>query len=380
MKNGIEPVATKIAFIGSRGYPYVYGGYETFIKELGERLTRDGYDCTVYCHKNLFRNYPESVRGIHCIYISTIEKKNLSQFIHSFKSILHAIFKNFDLIYVVNPANGPFGLITKIFRKKTLINLDGLEWKRPKWKGLGSKYFYFSSKLATKFYDHLISDSIEMQRVYREEFKADSEMISYGANIKFSQEPEKIKKWELEKDNYFLIVGRLIPDNNSDFLISEFIRSNSTRKLVVVGDVPYKDKFAESIKSINDPRLIFTGYVTDQNELSELYHNCFYYFHGHQYGGTNPAMLNALAYGCAVCALDTPFNREMLEDEKHGVLFTKEEGSLKKTIEYLENNISICSDLRISARKRIRKNYNWEKINDQYKSLFQKILNGSKPA
>ncbi len=380
MRNRIEPKPLKIAFIGSRGYPYVYGGYETFIKEIGERLTRDGYEVTVYCHKNLFNEFPESIGGINLIYKSTIEKKSLSQFIHSFKSILHAVFRNYDLIYVVNSANGPFGIFTKLFKKKTIINLDGLEWLRPKWKGLGARYFYFSSKLATKLYDNLITDSIEMQRVYREEFKAESDMIAYGANVRFSQDPGKISKWGLEKNNYYLIVGRLIPDNNSDFLIREFIKSDSTKKLVVVGDVPYKDKYAEDIKANNDPRLVFTGYVTDQDELAELYHNCFFYFHGHQYGGTNPAMLKALAYGCAICALDTPFNREMLVNEKHGLLFRKEKGDLKKTIEYIENEPSIINDLRISARKRIIEYYNWEIINDKYKKLFQKIINDSHPA
>ena len=233
---------TKIAFIGSRGYPYIYGGYETFIKELGERLTRDGYKITVYCHKNLFNKYPETVNGIDLIYKSSIEKKSLSQFIHSFKSIFHAVLKDYDLIYVVNSANGPFGILTKLFRKKTLINLDGLEWQRPKWKGLGSKYFYFSSKLATKLYDTLITDSVEMKKIYKEEFNADSDMIAYGANIRFSKNPELIKKWGLEKNDYYLIVGRLIPDNNSDIIIREFVRSDSSKKLVIVGDVPYKDK------------------------------------------------------------------------------------------------------------------------------------------
>ncbi|MCK5004653.1 MAG: DUF1972 domain-containing protein [Candidatus Aminicenantes bacterium] len=364
----------KIAFIGSRGYPYVYGGYETFIKELGERLTRDGFDITVYCHKNLFTEYPESIGGIRLVYISTIERKSLSQFIHSFRSIFHAVLKDYDLIYVVNSANGPFGILTKLFRKKTVINLDGLEWKRPKWKGLGSKYFYFSSKIATKVYKNLVTDSVEMQKVYKKEFNADSDMIAYGANIRFSKTPELIKKWGLVKNEYYLIVGRLVPDNNSDIIIREFIKSDSSKKLVIVGDVPYKDSYAKKIKSIVDNRLVFTGYVKDQDILAELYHNSFVYFHGHEYGGTNPAMLKALAYGCAVCALDTVFNREMLENEKHGVLFTKEPDNLKNIIYYLESNHQILKDLRLTARKRITDHYNWELITDQYKTLFEKIL------
>jgi len=142
----------KIAILGSRGYPYVYSGYETFVKEISERFVSKGIDVTVYCHKNLFNSYPSNVNGVNLIYINTVEKKSFSQLIHTFQSMIHACFQYYDIILVVNSANGPFGVISKIFRKKTAINVDGLEWLRPKWRGLGSKYFYFASWLSTKHY------------------------------------------------------------------------------------------------------------------------------------------------------------------------------------------------------------------------------------
>ena len=149
----------KIAIIGSRGYPYVYSGYETFVKELSERLVRQGIGVTVYCHRNLFHDKPKEVNGIRLVYIPTIEKKTLSQFIHSLQSMLHACFCRYDVILVVNSANGPFGLLTRIFRKRTAINVDGLEWLRPKWKGMGARYFHWASRLATRLYDRVITDS-----------------------------------------------------------------------------------------------------------------------------------------------------------------------------------------------------------------------------
>jgi hypothetical protein len=119
-----------IAIIGSRGYPCVYSGYETFVAELSERLARQGIGVTVYCHRNLFQSRPKEVNGIRLVYIPTIERKTLSQFIHSFQSMLHACFGGYDAILVVNSANGPFGLLTRLFRKRTAINVDGLEWLR----------------------------------------------------------------------------------------------------------------------------------------------------------------------------------------------------------------------------------------------------------
>jgi hypothetical protein len=117
----------KVAIIGAKGYPYVYGGYDTFVKELSERLVLKNVEVTIYCHKKLFTSFPEKVNGIQLQYINAIETKSLSQLTHSIKSILHACFSDANIILVVNAANGPFGLFTKIFRKKTIINVAHYE-------------------------------------------------------------------------------------------------------------------------------------------------------------------------------------------------------------------------------------------------------------
>ena len=364
----------KIAIIGSRGYPLVYGGFETFVKEVSERLVDIGYDVTVYSHKNLFREYPKIKNGIKIKYIYTIEKKNLSQFIHSFQSIIHSLFCKYDVTLVLNPANGPFGIFTKLFRKKTAINVDGLEWQRPKWKGFGAKYFYYAAKLATILYDYVITDSNEMAKIYSREFNCEPTVIAYGANIRESSKSYLIKEWGIENREYYLIVGRLIPDNNGDLIIREFSQSRSKKKLVIVGDVPYNSKYAKTIKQTEDSRIIFTGYIKDPEKLAELYLNCYLYFHGHEFGGTNPALLKALACGCAVCALDTPFNREMLKDGEYGYFFSKETGNLRDLIGELKKYPVKVDKLREKSRNRILENYTWEKITGQYIDLFNQMV------
>ncbi len=364
----------RVAILGSRGYPYVYSGYETLVKELAERLVARDVKVTVYCHKNLFKHRPKQVNGVDLVYVPTIEKKSLSQLTHSFFSMLHVCFSKADAILVVNSANGPFGLISRILGKPTAINVDGLEWLRPKWRGLGSRYFKWSSRQATRFYDQIINDSEEMRKVYLDLFNKDSEVIAYGANIRFSKKPELIQRWGLLKSDYYLIVGRLIPDNNADIIIAGFLSSSSTKKLVVVGDVPYKDAYADQLKSIEDDRLLFTGYVKDQEELAELYHNAYAYFHGHEYGGTNPTMLKAMAYGCAILALDTPFNREMLQEGKHGVFFEKNVQSITKSIESAELDIHHLEKLRSTARSGLIEKYNWDFVTTQYITVFKELV------
>ncbi|MCH7397732.1 glycosyltransferase [Belliella sp. DSM 107340] len=373
MTNYPDNSKLKVAILGAKGYPYVYGGYDTMIKELGERLQKRGVEVTVYCHRALFKERPPYVNGIKLVYTPAIEKKSLTQLTHSFVSMLHACFSDADVILVVNSGNGPFGIISRIFRKPTAINVDGLEWLRPKWKGLGSKYFFWASKMATRFYDQVINDSDEMQRIYLELFNAKSKVIAYGANPALNSDSSKIKNWNLEKESYYLIVGRLVPDNNADLIIEGYVKSNSQRKLVIVGDVPYKDNYADKLKNIADDRLLFTGYVTDPEELKALYHNCYGYFHGHEYGGTNPAMLKAMAYGCAILALDTAFNQEMLQNGKHGWYFEKNEKSVAEIVAKAEDSPEAMKTFRDTARSGLTQKYNWDHVTDQYLEVLKQL-------
>ncbi len=363
-----------ISIIGTRGYPYVYSGYETFVKQLSERLIIKDCNVTVYCHKGLFKIRPKEIKGIKLVYVPTIETKIFSQPIHSFLSIIHACFSNTDVVLVVNSANGPFGLFTKLFRIPTAINVDGLEWLRPKWKGLGSIYFKWASKMATIFYDQIINDSEEMRKVYLNLFKRDSKVIAYGANIRKSKNPDLIDKWEIKTREYYLVIGRLIPDNNADLIIKGFLNSSSKKKLVIVGDVPYRDSYASNLKNILDKRLIFTGYVNDQNILAELYHNCYVYIHGHEFGGTNPTMIKAMAFGCAIIALETVFNREMLQGGKYGLFFKKEKKSVLQTIEYCEKEHILIDKLRSASVNGINKKYDWDFITNQYLKVFKTLF------
>ena len=365
----------KVSIIGSRGYPYVYSGYETLIKHLAEGLVSKGVDVTVYCHKGLFDEMPKYVNGVELVYLPTIERKSLSQLIHSFLSFVHLLFHRPDVVFVVNAANGPFGLLTKVFRIPSCINVDGLEWLRPKWKGLGAKYFKWSARQATKFYDLIINDSDEMKRVYQETFGVDSEVIAYGGIIRKSKNPGLISQWELIPDGYYLVVGRLIPDNNADIIVKGFLASNSKRKLVIVGDVPYRDEYADKIKATTDPRMVFTGYVTDQDQLAELYHQAYAYFHGHEYGGTNPTMLKALAYGSAILALETPFNREMLNDTEFGLYFEKQSESIRQLVNRVDVDQELMQGLKENSIKGIKQKYTWNYVVDQYYGVFKRLSN-----
>ncbi len=360
----------KIAIIGSRGYPYVYSGYETLVKELSERLVKSGHRVTVYCHSSLFNKKPKQVNGIELVYAPSIQSKTLSQITNSFFSFIHVCFSKTDIVLVVNSSNGPFGILTKIFKKKTFINVDGLEWLRPKWKGLGSVYFRVASKLATLFFDEIITDSVEMNNVYRNKFGKKSTVIAYGSTMKVEKKSKILEKFNLQKKQYYLIVGRLIPDNNSKLIIEGFLKSNSNKSIVIVGDVPYNDNYANNTKLLSSNKVIFTGYVNDKVDLTILYNNSFCYIHGHEFGGTNPTMINALDLNCQILALDTVFNREMLEN-KSSVLFDK--NSISKKINEFEERYEDL--IKKNTKYKLPKKYNWNFIYNQYLEIFQGLTN-----
>jgi len=365
----------KIAIIGSRGYPYVYSGYETFVKQLSERLVKKNVSVTVYCHDTLFKIKPKVVNGINLKYIKGVNTKSLSQLSHSFFSILNACFSDYDIIFVVNAANGPFGILTKLFNKKTVINVDGLEWLRPKWKGIGARYYKFAARMATLFYDQIINDAEEMRKIYLELFGKDSKVIAYGPKENIDTSSQIHDKLKLKKLDYYLIVGRLIPDNNWDILVNGFKLSSSNKKLVIVGDNPFKNKFQENLTSNYSNNIIFTGLIKDQAELCDLFKNSYAYLHGHEYGGTNPTLIEALSFGNAVLALDTVFNREVLQDGKFGLFFKKNENSVKELIVYADDNEKEILALKNNSKRALEKKYEWDHIIDQYITVFKEVTN-----
>ena len=360
----------KIAIIGSRGYPYVYSGYETLVKELSERLVECGNEVTVYCHRKLFNERPKQINGVNLIYTPSVNSKLFSQLFNSFFSFIHVCFSRNDVVFVVNSANGPFGLLAKIFRKKTCINVDGLEWLRPKWKGLGSLYFRLASKLATLFFDKIITDSLEMNKVYKDKFQRESTVIAYGPTMSLKKNSKILEKFKLEKKEYYLIVGRLIPDNNSKQIVEGFLKSNTKKIIVVVGDVPYNDNYAENIKLLSSKKVVFTGYVNNQVDLTALYKNCYGYIHGHEFGGTNPTMINALDLNCQIIALDTVFNREMLENKK--VIFFKKNSISEKINEFEVNYEELIEK---NKNYQFPYKYDWEFIVNQYSEVFHSLTN-----
>jgi glycosyltransferase involved in cell wall biosynthesis len=351
-----------------------FTGFETGFGEIAPRLAAMGHYVTMYCREGSF---PEEMRvpeykGVRLIYVPSPGGKNFSGVISTFLAALHALAKgNYDIFFFVNVGMGHHAALCRLFGKKVIMNVNGLDWTRAKWGPVAKFYFRSAANSAVKFCNELVTDADAMQVFYREQFNKETTMIAYGAYVESSSKPELISKFGVEPDGYYLIASRLIPENHGDLITEAFLESGSKRKLVIAGGANYDSPFHRKIRSFAGERVILTGHIDDQEIIKELHCNCFAYLHGHSVGGTNPSLLKAMGYGNCVLALDTVFNREVLADG--GLFFPRDVGALASMIQRVEADPALVADLRRMGPERIRDNYTWEKIAGQYDELFREV-------
>jgi glycosyltransferase involved in cell wall biosynthesis len=368
----------RIAIVGSRGIPHTYSGYEAFIGEVAPRLVARGHDVTVYCRSSLFREKPQTYKGVRLIYLPSIETKTMGTLTHTFVSMCDVIFRQMDVIFVVNVANAFHCVLPRLLGKKVAINVDGLDWKRNKWGRFAKKYFYWNAKIVGQICpDGVVTDAREMQRIYLEEFGTRSVSIAYGANIEKSTNADNVRKYGLEPFQYYLVASRLVPENNADLIVQAFERVRTPRLLAIAGGANYRSDFVDNLKRTADGRVRFLGHINNSDHVKELHCNAYGYIHGHSLGGTNPALLKALGFGNCVLALNTAFNREALQD--YGVLFERDPIDLARKLQHTEDHPEQAAEYRLRAPDRIREAYTWEKITDQYEELFLELASGEDP-
>ena len=381
-----------IIIIGSRGYEKEYGGWETFVTNLINNY--NDKDTKFYVpelnHNKKNRNI-EVRNGVTCPQIYVPKQGSMTMLTFALKATLY--FKKYIkkeklenvIMYTLGYRVGPlFTLIHKKLTKmgvKIVINPDGIEWKRAKWNILIKEYLKFSEKTMIKASDYVVCDSKNIEKYIKSKYDKPTTFIAYGAYLKDVKDINKktkvfMDKHKIIKREYYLIVGRFVPENNYELIIKEYMKSDSKKDLVIVSNVE-KNKFYESLKEKTgfdkDKRIKFVGPVYDQDILVRLRKNAKGYIHGHSAGGTNPSLLEALSITDVNILYDAVYNREVAEDA--ALYFNDEEGSLTKQIEMIEKFKSKeQNEYGEKARNRIKEEYTWEIVIKKYKKLFKKLL------
>lgn len=386
-----------VFIIGSKGIPSAYGGFESFV----DRLTffRKSNDinyhvaCAVepeewtaqtekefsYNNARCFRIKWKKLGAARAIFYDVDALKECIDYIKANKI-------EQPIVYVLACRIGPFfnHYVKKIHKLggKVYVNPDGHEWKRAKWSAPVRAYWKISERLMVKHADLLICDSKAIEKYIHEDYQKYSPkttFIAYGSDTvksKLSEDAKELNDWYQEKGvkahEYYLAVGRFVPENNFETMVSEFMKSNTKKDFVLITNVENNSFYESLLKSTHfdqDKRIKFVGTVYDKELLKKLRENAYGYFHGHEVGGTNPSLLESLGSTDLNLLLDVGFNREVGED---GALYwSKEDGALASLIHKADAmTAEEISAMGIKAKERITKEYSWDYIVDCYEKVF----------
>lgn len=388
MQSGL--LVQHIFIVGSKGIPGNYGGYETFVDKLTEyhqdnpnlkyHVACKAKDTKTFEYHNAdcFDVKVPSIGPAQAIYYDVAALNQCVKYIKQ-HDIQHPI------VYILACRIGPFAAhFQRVIHKlggKLYINPDGHEWMRAKWSAPVRKYWKISEQLMTKHCDLLICDSKNIEKYIHDEYgkyNPKTTFIAYGAETrksKLTDDDSKLTAWYKEKGlspkSYYLVVGRFVPENNYETMIREFMKSHSKRDFALITNV--SDKFLEELKEKThfdqDPRIKFVGTVYDKELLMKIRENAYGYFHGHEVGGTNPSLLEALGSTDLNLLLDVGFNREVAEDS--ALYWTKQSDNLASLIDQADSmNAVEISSLGEKSFQRIAESYSWQYISDKYGQVF----------
>ena len=377
-----------VFIIGSRGLPAQYGGFETFVDQLVSNQVSPDIQYHVACLSNDQAYYHFDYKGVDCFTIQAPKLGPARVIAYDMMAINYALkfIKKQKIekpiFYVLGNTIGAF--VAPFARKihkldgHFYINPDGLEWKRAKWAKPIQAYLKYSEKIMTRHADLVISDNPGIESYIKEAYPwSKTTYIAYGTDLSqtsLNSQDRKVRefyhKWQTQEKNYYLILGRFVPENNYETAIREFMASSTKRDLVIICNHegnPYFEELRTRTGFDQDPRVKFVGTVYDQDLLKYIRKEAFAYIHGHEVGGTNPGLLEALAQTDLNLVLGVSFNQTVAKDSAQ--YWTKENGNLAHLIDQVDplEDVSEWGQL---AKANMKQNFTWEKIVGEYEELF----------
>lgn len=371
----------RIAMLGTRGIPASYSGFETCVEQLGQRLVERGHEVTVYCRSHHIEYDEPTYKGMKLVKLPTIANKYLDTLVHSFLSSVHALPKRYDIALYFIAGNSPVTWIPRIVGTRTILNVDGLDWKREKWPKAAKQYIKVAEFLATKLPTTYLTDSQVVQGYYKDRFNDEPTYIVYGSEVEKLPRGETLAQFGISSEEYILFVGRLVPENCAHHLVEAFNKLpaelTQNRKCVIVGDAAYAEEYIAELKAKaeGNPNIIFTGYVFGKG-YHELGTNASIFVETSGVGGTHPALVEAMAFGSCVITHNTAENLETIDDAGFSYSGTVE--SLVEQLQHLLVNPEIVQTYQQKAIERAKKEYSWEAVTDAYEALFAEVRGKNK--
>jgi len=370
----------KIAIVGTRGIPNRYGGFERFAEQISTRFADRGHQVTVYCRRAFTR--PDDVydRRVRRVIVPSLHQKHLDTWVSTFFAAAHVAVSDNDIVLLCNVANSPFAYIPRLFGKPVVLNVDGLDRKREKWKGMGALVLHFCEWMSSFSSNQLVTDAKAIHDYYLSKYVSESAIIGYGSEAPESDSSSEgaasdhsLNGFDLKAGHYVLYVSRLEPENNPDLVLRSWRNVSSDWPLAIVGDNPYKPAYLERLKSLGDERVRFLGAIYDDGYWALQKHAGIFVF-ACEIGGVHPALIEAMAASNAVLYLDTPENAETAGDA--GIRYAKSEDDLATKLQSLLDDPHARQHLSLRAKQRAEALYRWDAIAEKYERLFSDLLKG----
>ena len=371
----------KIAMIGHKRIPSREGGVEIVVGELSSRMVALGHSVTAYNRKSkhiageAFDNTIKEWNGVKIKWVPTPDSAKLNAIVYSAGATLRAVFGGYDVIHF--HAEGPCSMIllAKLFGKKSVATIHGLDWQRSKWGGFATKFLLFGEKTAAKHADKVIVLSDNVRKYFLDTYGRETVFISNGISKPEIREAKIIKeKFGIEKDSYILFLGRLVPEKGLHYLIEAYKTIDTDKKLVIAGGASHTSDYEQEIKALakDDGRIIFTGFVQGE-ELDELYSNALIYCLPSDLEGMPISLLEAMSYGNACFTSDIEECTQVYGE--YGVSFEKSNvNDLADKLSALLADDEKLSELKSKSADYILEKYNWQDVTLKTLDLYEELL------
>jgi glycosyltransferase involved in cell wall biosynthesis len=363
----------RIAAFGFRTIPPTKGaaGADKFALELFPRLVKLGHSVVAYN-----RRYPDvfvdidDYKGVKIKSIKTVRKSGFDTLLHSFKCTCHIIFRNTaDIVHIQNGGNSIWALPLRLFGKKVFISQDGVDWKRDKWPWYGKLYLKISAYLTAHIPNQIIFDNVIAKKLFEDRFKKEYRFIPFGSEVEPGNgNTDVLDKLNLKNGDYYLFVGRFIPDKGLHYLIPGFKNSNSNKKLVLIGGSPNPSPYEQQIFDMGDDSIIFPGYIYG-DDVNTLMQNAYCYIQPSDVEGLSPVVLTVMGLNVPLIVSDIEENIYVVEDTARKFKKGNIE-SLTEEINFCETHYPEMLALAVKAQERALSVFNWDKVAEEHVRIF----------
>jgi glycosyltransferase involved in cell wall biosynthesis len=358
----------KIAIVGTRGIPNNYGGFEQLAEYLSVGLIQKGHQVTVYCSsKHVYKKPQWHGVLLHHIYDPETIIGTAGQFIYDFLSIWHCRKAGYDVVLNLGYTSSSLWLPLIHKRTRIVTNMDGLEWKRTKYKKPVQLFLKRAEAWAVQRSHTLIADSIGIQQYLKHTYNVPSTYIAYGANVYNDPSVKALKAFNLKAFSYNILIARMEPENNIELILDGVVNSKSEMPCLVIGNMVNRFGKYLSKKYADDARIQFLGPIYDLEVINPLRFYSNLYFHGHSVGGTNPSLLEAMGCHALICAHENIFNVAVLEQHAY---FFKSILDISMIIDTVKKEASKNQVMIQQNINRITTSFSWKSIIDAYENTL----------